>query len=302
VGPWALPGGPEPGRFYDGGTAGDAPDPTAPPRVVLERVEGGDLHRRTERFRMLRRLAYRDREYGELLVPVDLGSFETDLTSVPALFTWLVPKTGRHLPPALLHDGLVHAAGEPASYLSTEGHVLDRVAADRVFRTAMRDTDTGPVRSWLVWSAVTLATIWHGSVAWSRARHLRYLGAAGGTLLVVAVLGVLATLDLFDVVACIPWMGADRPFWLELAGGLAGAIVVPLLLGLTWGRFAAAGVISGIALAVLLHVTVLLGAISLAYLAAEWVGRRRPLAVVATAGAVVLASLVLTVLMVGTAE
>lgn len=302
VGPWALPGGPQSGRFYDGGAADEQPDPAAPPRVVLERVEVGDLHRRTERFRMLRRLAYRDREYGELLVPVDLGSFDTDLTSVPALFTWLVPRTGRHLPPALLHDGLVHAAGEQASYVSTEGHVLDRVAADRVFRTAMRDTDTGPVRSWLVWSAVTLGTIWSGSQAWTRATHWRYRAAAGGSLLVVAVLGVLATLDLLDVVSCVPWMGADRPFWLELVGGLAGAVVVPLLLGLTWGRFAVAGAISGIALAVLLHVTVLLGAISLLYLAAEWVGRRRPVAMIVVAALVVVSSLVLTVLMVGTAQ
>lgn len=302
VGPWTLRGGPEPSRFYDGGTTEELPHPGAPPRIVLERVESGDLHRRTERFRMMRRIGYRDREYGELLVPVDLGSFETDLTSVPSLFTWLVPRTGRHLPPALLHDGLVHSPDEPASYLSTEGHVLDRVAADRVFRTAMRDTHTGPVRSWLVWSAVTLGTIWHGSMAWSRGTHWRYRLVAAGTLLVVATLGALATLDLFDVVAVVPWMGADRPFWLELAGGLAGAVVVPLLLGLLWGRFAVAGAVSGIALAVLLHVTVLLAAISLLYLAAEWVGRRRPVAIVVAGGAVVAASLVLTVLLVGTSQ
>ena len=302
VGPWSRRGGPEPGRFHDGGTAEEPPQPGSPPRIVLERVEAGDVHRRTERFRMLRRLAYRDREYGELLVPVDLHSFDTDLTSVPALFTWLVPRTGRHLPPALLHDGLVHGPDEPASYRSVEGHVLDRVAADRVFRTAMRDTDTGPVRSWLVWSAVTLGTIWHGSGAWSRATHWRYRLAAAATLLVVAVLGVLATLDLLDVVDAVPWMGADRPFALELLGGLAGAVVVPLLLGLTWGRFAVAGVVTGIALAVLLHVTVLLAAISLLYLAAEWAGRRRPVAVAVTAGVVAAASLVLTVLLVGTAQ
>jgi hypothetical protein len=302
VGPWLLRGGPEPARFHDGGTATEPPDPSRPPRVVLERVETGDLHQRTERFRMLRRLAYRDRQYGDLLVPADLDSFVTDLTSVPALFTWLVPRTGRHLPPALVHDGLVHHPDHPASYLSAEGHVLDRVAADRVFRTAMRDTDTGPVRSWLVWSAVTLATIWHGSAGWSPGRHLRYRLVAGGSLLLVAALGVVATLDLFDVVAWLPWMGAGRPFWLELLGGLAGAVVVPLLLGLTWGRFAVAGAVSGIALAVLLHVTVLLGLVSLLFVAAEWVARRRPVAIVVAGGLVAAASLVLTVLLVGTAQ
>lgn len=295
--PWTLAGGPEPERFHDGGTDDDPPDPGAPPRIVLERVESGDLERRTERFRMLRRLAYRDREHGVLLVPADHGAFESDLTSVPTLFTWLVPRTGRHLPPALLHDGLVHGRDEPPSYRSLDGRVLDRVAADRVLRTAMRDTDTGPVRSWLVWSAVTLGTVWHGSEGWSRARHRRYRAAAALSLLVVAVLGVLATLDLLDVIAWIPWMG-ERPLVAELVGGLSGAVVVPLLLGLAWGRFAVAGCVAGIALAVLLHVTALLALITLAYLGAEWVARRRPLAALALAGVVIAAHVGLVVLFV----
>jgi len=282
---------PEPERFHDEGSG-------EPPRIVLERVESGDVRRRTERFRMLHRIAYRDREYGDLLVPAELGSFETDLTSVPTIFTWLVPRTGQHLPPALLHDGLVHGRHEPSTYLSAEGHVLDRVAADRVFRAAMRDTDTGPVRSWLVWSAVTLATIWHGSASWSRGRHRRYRLAAASTLLVVAVLGVLATLDLADVVDGVPWMG-ERSFAMELVGGLAGAVVVPFLLGLTWGRFAVAGVVTGVALAVLLHVTVVLALITLAYQAAEWVARRRPVAAIVGAGVVIAAHVALVVLFVG---
>ena len=290
VSPWAVVT-PEPERFHDEGSA-------AAPRVVLERVESGDVHRRTESFRMLRRIAYRDREYGDLLVPADPGSFETDLTSVPAVFTWLVPKTGRHLPPALLHDGLVHGRDEPPTYVSVEGHVLDRVAADRVFRAAMRDVDTGPVRSWLIWSAVTLGTIWSGSTAWTPLRHLRYRASAVASLLAIAFLGVLATLDLFDVVDALPWMG-ERSFAAELVGGLAGAVVVPLLLGLTWGRFAIAGVVSGIALAVLLHVTVALALLTLAYQAAEWVARRRPVAAVAIAAVVVAAHVVLVALFVG---
>lgn len=295
--PWTLAGGPEPERFHDGGTDDDPPDPGSPPRILLERVESGDLERRTERFRMLRRIAYRDREHGVLLVPADLSAFDSDLASVPTLFTWLVPRTDRHLPPALLHDGLVHGPGERPSYLSPEGRVLDRLDADRVLRTAMRDTDTGPVRSWLVWSAVTLGTVWRGSARWSRGQHWRYRAAAGLSLLVVAVLGVLATLDLLDVIAWIPWMG-ERPLALELVGGLSGAVVVPLLLGLTWGRLAVAGCVTGVALAVLLHVTVLLGAISLVYLGAEWVARRRPLAALALAGLVVASLAALAVLFV----
>ncbi|KAB2809450.1 hypothetical protein F9L07_20710 [Pimelobacter simplex] len=82
-------------------------------------------------------------------------------------------------------------------------------------------------------------------------------------------------------------------------GGLAGAVVVPLLLGLTWGRFAIAGAVTGIALAVLLHVTVVLALITLAYQAAEWVARRRPVAAVAIAAVVVGAHVVLVILFAG---
>ncbi|MDN5744967.1 MAG: DUF1353 domain-containing protein [Nocardioidaceae bacterium] len=286
----------DPERFHDGGTDAEPPEATRPPRIVLERV-AGNLQRRTERFAMQRRIGYRDREYGDLLVPADLDSFETDLTSVPRLFTWLVPRIGRYLPAALLHDGLVHGRHEPATYLCLEGHDLDRVAADRVLRVAMRDLDTGPVHSWLIWSAVTLATIWHGSVRWSNAQHLRYRLTALGSLLAIAALGVLATLDLLDVIDWIPWMGA-RPWPLEVIGGLAGAVVVPLLLGLTWGRFAVAGVVTGIALALLLHVTAVLGLLLLGYQGAEWVARRRPLAAGVGAVVVVVACVVLTVLLV----
>jgi hypothetical protein len=164
----------------------------------------------------------------------------------------------------------------------------------------MRDSYIGPIRRWLVWSAVTLGTIWHGSDAWTRGRHLRYLLTSGATLLLIAGLGVIATLDLFDVVGWLPWMGDGRPFLLELAGGLAGAVVVPLVLSLAWGRFAVAGAVTGIALAVLLHVTVLLLAITALYHLAEWVARHRPIAGVVAAGVVLTACLVLTLLLTGT--
>ena len=111
-----------------------------------------------ETFSLERRIAYADRHLGELLVPAD-PDFRTDLTSVPALFTWLVPKTGAHLPAALLHDALVAGPDDPVSYVSTDGHDVDRVEADRVFRDAMADTGTGVIRRWIVWTAVTVATI-----------------------------------------------------------------------------------------------------------------------------------------------
>lgn len=287
----------EPRRFYDGGTLptdagpGDPPDPGADPRIVLERhAEEG-----VETFTLERRLAYRDRHLGELLVP-SRADFRTDLTSVPALFTWLVPKTGAHLPAALLHDALVAGPDNETSYVSTEGHEVDRVEADRVFRDAMADTGTGVIRRWIVWSAVTVATVFVGrSVPWSRAKHWSYRVAAGVTIAAIVYLGWSATSDLFDRswvgAVDVPWMG-ERAWWAELAGGFAGAVVLPLALSLLWGRLRMAGAIAGVMLAVLLHVTVGLAVIAATYLALERLARRAPLAAWVLAVVVVVASLV----------
>lgn len=278
-------------RFYDGGIDADPgrpeipPDPTADPQIVLRRLtEAGG-----EDFAMDRRIAYRDRHLGELLVPRETGSFRTDLTSVPALFTWLVPKTGRHLPAALVHDGLVYAPGTPPTYVSTAGFDVKRAEADRVLRDAMADSGTAVVRRWLVWSAVATVTMLSGAgTGWSTGRRWYYRGVAAGTVVLVALLGVCATLDLFDVsvptVPQLPWM-ADRVWWLELLGGLAGAVVVPGLVGLFWGRFRIAGWVIGISLALLLHVTVVLLGLTGLYQAAEWLASRAP--GVATTGCLV---------------
>ena len=289
-------------RFYDGGTLerdgvpGEPPDPGADPRIVLERhAEEG-----VETFELERRLAYRDRHLGELLVPADPG-FRTDLTSVPALFTWLVPKTGAHLPAALLHDALVAGRDDPTSYVSTDGHEVDRVEADRIFRDAMADTGTGVIRRWIVWTAVTVATIFVGrAVPWTRARHWSYRGAAAVTIVTILYLGYCSTSDLLDRswvgAVGVPWMG-DRPWWVEVAGGLSGAIVLPLALSLLWGRLRMAGAIAGVLLAVLLHVTVGLAVIGATYLALEWLARRSSLlawtlAAVVVGGALVTFALV----------
>ncbi|GAA1935902.1 hypothetical protein GCM10009797_31710 [Nocardioides hwasunensis] len=286
----------QPRRFYDGGTLpregapGEPPDPGADPRIVLERhAEDG-----VELFELERRLAYDDRHVGELLVP-STPEFRTDLTSVPALFTWLVPKTGAHLPAALLHDALVAGRDDPASYVSTEGREVDRVTADRIFRDAMADTGTGVIRRWIVWTAVTVATIFVGRpVPWTPARQWSYRAAAALTIAAVVYLGYSATSDLLDrswwLAVDVPWMG-ERPFLVELVGGLAGAIVVPLALSLLWGRLRMAGAIAGVMLAVLLHVTVALAVIAGTYVALERLARRSPVAAWVVAAAVVAGAL-----------
>lgn len=230
---------PETARFYDGGVDADKgqpevlPDPASRARIELVRTtENG-----CEEFKMQRRIAYNDRHLGELLVPRRTRTFCSDLTSVPTLFTWLVPKTGEHLPATLLHDGLIHPSGDP-TYTSTNGHVVHRVEADRVLRDAMADAGTALIRRWLIWSAVAMATMLDGSgTGWSKGRKWYYRLTAGVTLLLVFALGIYAFFDLFDAhIPKLPWMG-DRPWFVEVVGGLSGAVVIPLVLALFWGRF-----------------------------------------------------------------
>jgi len=277
-------------RFYDGGTASEPPALYLPPAIVLRRESRGDV----DEFRMTRRIAYRDRVFGELLVPDDLDTFETDLASVPAVFAWLVPKTGAHLPAALLHDGLVYSPGEPPSYISTEGHDVDRAEANRVFRDAMADTGTGIVRRWLMWSAVTTATMIQGrGTHWGRWQRWRYRVAALVTILVIALLGIAATADLFDVypawVPRIPWM-KEQGLLAELVAGGAAAVTLPFLLALTWGRFWKAGAILGITLALLLHVTAAILGLTLLYQVVERIATRWPRLAVGLAAALVVVS------------
>ena len=272
---------PNPTNFFDAGTGADpgavlgalegSAMPEAP-KVVLEMVgENG------ESFELERRIGYLDGELGPLIVPLALDDFTTDLASVPALFTWLVPKTGLHLPAALIHDGLINPGG-PTTYFAPGVGVVHRWQADRVFRDMMRDAGTGVVRRWLMWSAVTVGTIKDGrDTGWSGARRWYYRGAVALTVGAVLVLGFLATMDLFDRTWfwALPWMD-ERSGFVEVVGGLAGAVVVPLALSLFWGRFRIAGAVIGVALAVLVHVTVLLALLSAGYWLLEKVSAKVP--------------------------
>lgn len=291
----------ERGNFYDGGVPAHGDQPEVPPDrgsdvvIVLDRRL--DRASGEESFVLLRRIAYDDRRFGQLLVPVRLADFHTDLTSVPAVFTWLVPKTGAHLPAALLHDGMVLGPDEEASFAAPEwqGEPIDRVDADRVFRDAMADTGTGVVRRWLVWSAVATATMVLGrGTRWSARERWWFRGVAIGTLLAIGVLGVLATLDLLDVSGAprLWWMG-DRPLGTEVLGGLAGAVVFPAVLALLWGPFRVAGWVMGIGLAVLLHVTAGVLLVSGLYWAVEWAAARAPRLLLGLASAVSIAAVAL---------
>ncbi len=222
----------EPSRFYDPAT-GDT--------MVLQLEPDG------ARFRLLRPFAYQDPDHPQpFVVPSDVATVRTDLASIPWFFAWLVPGLGTHLPAVLVHDALVRKRGGPKEHIGPD---VDREEADRILRDAMASLGTPLVRRWLMWTAVILAT----ALVDLRPRW-RWAPLVVATLLGIGALGVVATLDLLDVVDVLPWMG-ERSWLVELLGGGAFALVIPLAVSVLWGRLWRAGAIAGIALALLLHVT-----------------------------------------------
>jgi hypothetical protein len=236
-------------------------DPATGDRMVLQLEPDG------ARFRILRPFGYRDPRYDEpFVVPADVATFRTDLASIPWFFAWLVPGLGSHLPAVLLHDGLVVNPEEGKTHVGPD---VDREEADRILRDAMASLGTPVVRRWLMWTAVILAT------AMSALRpRWRWAPLVVGTLLLVAGLGVVATLDLLDVADVLPWMG-DRPWLAEVAGGAVFALLVPLAVSVLWGRLWKAGAIAGVALALLLHVTVAVAAVYAMYWILERIASAR---------------------------
>jgi len=127
----------------------------------------------------------------------------------------------------------------------------------------MEHLGTGKVRSWLMWAAVTMATMWRMPT-----QRWYWRSVLIGLLAAVAMIGGLATADLLGVWDVVPWI-PESSLGLELVGGAAGAFVIPALLALSWRRFAGAGIIVGVALAFLLHVTAVIAMIYALYWVVE---------------------------------
>jgi hypothetical protein len=223
----------EPSRFFDVETGGDL-------QLQLQ-PDGAD-------FQVLRQFGYCDRRYDEpFVVPADTETFRTDLASIPRYFLWLVPAGAVTLPAFILHDGLVVGEGQAKTHVGPD---VDREEADRILRDALENLGTPLIRRWLIWTAVTVGT------AFRVLRPRRYWPpVVVGTVLTIAVLGILATLDLVNVWDVLPWMG-DRSTTVELLSVALFALVIPLALSILWGHLWKAGAILGVALAFLLHVTI----------------------------------------------
>ena len=138
---------------------------------------------------------------GRLLVPATVGApFETDLASVPRFLTWLFPRYGKYTKAAVLHDYLCQSAGKETIAVyptrdeggdaATAGPELlrlrDRSDADEIFRLVMTELGVPWARRWLMWSAVSWATLLTSIVPGRRSKPL--LRWAGRAILLAAVI------------------------------------------------------------------------------------------------------------------
>ena len=213
------------------------PDTGGPVRLDLRSVNG-------QEFQLLRPIAYRHSEGRRgFIVPAQCETFRTDLASVPGVLTWLVPRTGVFLPAAVLHDALVWPR---RNYL---GPPVTRREADLVFRDALVELGTGRVRAWLMWSAVSAATLWIGDGPTDprRARTRAVLLVCATVLLALAVLLVLGLAGVAHVlpgVGPLGGIGAGET-WRSLGVAALWIVLVPVVLAPLWGREAPAAAIAG---------------------------------------------------------
>lgn len=137
--------------------------------------------------------------------------FSTDLASVPRSLTWLFPRYGKYTKAAVLHDYLCQNFRKAPSASSVAPSLLpltDRSDADEVFLLVMKELGVPRLRRWLMWGAVSWATVTTSLVPGRRSNPvLRWVGrvivaiALMALLVVLVVQRDLATLTASSVVA-----------------------------------------------------------------------------------------------------
>jgi hypothetical protein len=138
--------------------------------------------------------------------PPDAPNNSTDLASVPFWLWWFVASYGLHTRAALLHDQLVDV------------QQIDRVEADRVFRLALEESKVRWMRRWLMWAAVSVATM----ALKARARFAAFVGT------LVLFFGLLAAWPLgwLEFLDPVPWLPALVAFAAGFAFGLLSTLAV----------------------------------------------------------------------------
>lgn len=120
-------------------------------RIALEQIVPAAGEKPQRLFTLTRGFVFREPGSGET-VAVPPSSAPSDLASVPSFLWAFIAPYGRQTAAALLHDHLRTevVAAEP----SDRARLAAR--ADRLFRSALLDSDVPIVRAWLMWAAVAL--------------------------------------------------------------------------------------------------------------------------------------------------
>lgn len=192
--------------------------------------------------------------------------FTTDLASVPRSLTWLFPRYGKYTKAAVLHDYLCQhfrrAAGDD-SLLPLE----DRSDADEVFRHVMAELEVPWLRRWLMWAAVSWATLFTALVPGRRSHPVaKWVGRVIALVVVIGAVFLVATRH-------------DRGAAVIAALGVPAGLLVAGAVGLARAdRIPAAVAIYAVTLAFspLLAVGAVLAVALLAYLALEDLARGLP--------------------------
>jgi hypothetical protein len=153
--------------------------------------------------------------------------FVTDLASVPQSLTWLVPRYGKYTKAAILHDYLSQTVGQetiavyptPTTTAKRDApssdvqqiRLDDRSDADEIFRLAMTELGVPWARRWLMWSAVSVATLWTSLWPGRSSRPvLRWIGRA-----MLVAIPVVAALLLWAYAGA--WFVGDADWrWLRI--------------------------------------------------------------------------------------
>jgi Protein of unknown function (DUF1353) len=167
----------------------------------------------------------------------------TDLASIPTYLGWFTRRHGRYTPAALMHDQLI-----PDRKPTRPPPPVQRppVEADLEFRQALRASEVALVKSWVLWTGVTLGTrMLRLGLLRAAAMVVWFAAALAGTgLLVYGLLGngwwALAAL-----VAPVPFaflwgrqwpagLVAGYSFWPVLVGSLPGLLVYQVYKAIEW--------------------------------------------------------------------
>jgi hypothetical protein len=140
--------------------------------------------------------------------PAEEPGNSTDLASVPPWLWWFVASHGRHTRAALLHDHLV------------EDTSLPRREADRVFRLALDESGVRWLRRWLMWTAVSLATMA------AESRLALFLFSAHAAALVGALLAWLSGWAAYGWVAALALGVAGFAWGRRWPGTILGVVIV----------------------------------------------------------------------------